>query len=125
MTRDKRQQVADIRDVNWLGVQRVAELQAELSRLRGIVEEASRYAALGRACESNGLGWYGEDGTMLFQAPADVIEEQAIERLTPEQHRAFMHRKMGERMAASGDLGGDQSVSRATDDGVKLEEGHE
>jgi hypothetical protein len=38
----------------------------------------TRYAALGRACESNGLGWYAEDGTMRFQPPADVIEEQAL-----------------------------------------------
>lgn len=38
-----------------------------------------QYAALGRACESNGLGWYGDDGDMYFQAPADAIEEHATE----------------------------------------------
>lgn len=40
--------------------------------------EEARYAALGRACESNGLGWYIEDGTMRFQAPADIIEDRAL-----------------------------------------------
>lgn len=39
--------------------------------------QEARYAALGRAAESNGLAWYGEDGQMLFQPPADMIEEQA------------------------------------------------
>lgn len=42
------------------------------------MREQERYAALGRACESNGLGWYDERGQMLFQPPADVIAEQAF-----------------------------------------------
>lgn len=41
------------------------------------MREQERYAALGRACESNGLGWYDERGQMLFQPPAEVIAEQA------------------------------------------------
>lgn len=42
--------------------------------------DLERYAALGRACESNGLGWYDpEDGEMRFQPPGDVIAEQAAE----------------------------------------------
>lgn len=41
---------------------------------------ARDYEALGRACESCGLGWFIEDGTMRFQPPPDVIEEQALQR---------------------------------------------
>lgn len=40
------------------------------------LREQERYAALGRACESNGLGWY-EGDEMRFQPPADLIAEQA------------------------------------------------
>lgn len=35
------------------------------------------YAALGRACEAHGLGWFNEAGEMRFQPPADMIAEAA------------------------------------------------
>lgn len=38
-----------------------------------------QYAALGVACERNGLAGYGPDGQMWFQPPADVIAEHAAE----------------------------------------------
>jgi len=44
------------------------------------IAELERYAALGQACEANGLAWYIEDGTMRFQPPADLIEEQCLAR---------------------------------------------
>ncbi len=47
----------------------------------------ARYVELGRACERHGLAWFREDGEMLFQAPADVIEEQTAESLTAEIQR--------------------------------------
>lgn len=42
--------------------------------------ETDKYAALGRAAESNGLAWFAEDGSYHFQAPADVIDELAFQR---------------------------------------------
>lgn len=37
--------------------------------------DAERAAALGRACEANGLGWY-EDGEMRFQPPIDAFRDE-------------------------------------------------
>lgn len=41
----------------------------------GLVEEA--YERLGRAAEATGLAWFGPDGEMLFQPPAELIAEHA------------------------------------------------
>lgn len=46
----------------------------ELARLR---DAAERYAALGRACEANGLAGFNIDGSLWFQPPQEVIEEAA------------------------------------------------
>lgn len=63
--------------------------------LAGERDEAERYAALGRACEANGLGWYVEDGTMRFQPPADLIAEKAeAARLLAEKERDELAAKL-------------------------------
>lgn len=55
----------------------LVRLRNALPRLIEELREARRYAALGQACEANGLGWYDPSGEMLFQPPADVIAEAA------------------------------------------------
>lgn len=55
-----------------------------------------RYAELGKACESNGLGWWEDlngDGKleMRFQAPADVIEEAAYSKARTSQPDVMNH----------------------------------
>jgi hypothetical protein len=47
--------------------------------------EAERYAELGRACERHGHAEFGPNGEMLFQPPADVIAEQAVEKALAER----------------------------------------
>lgn len=54
----------------------IAALTAERDRLRA----DERYAALGRACEANGLGWFDDAGEMWFQPPAEMIAEEAVAR---------------------------------------------
>jgi hypothetical protein len=70
-------------------LKRAISQEAERSgRTFGMVTESwieqaaddARYARLGRACESNGLGWFDEDGAMRFQAPAELIERTAYQR---------------------------------------------
>lgn len=38
----------------------------------------ARYIDMGQACERHGLARFADDGEMLFQAPDDVIAENAV-----------------------------------------------
>lgn len=46
-----------------------------------VLADLPKYAALGRACEANGLASFADEGSHKFQPPGDLIAEQTLEEV--------------------------------------------